>query len=391
MSIFRSLVDDVRGTLGGASEGLNDGFRAVIDGFANASNLPRIGGGNAPPPRIAGSWGAAAPPRIGGFGPPIVGGAFAPALPQRAKPPVPTTPTGAGGGGGAANAAGLGSSQWADLINEEAAKYGDAPELAEVAQAVAELESGGKADAQGVVVTQGAYAGQRAQGLMQIMPGNYPGVNLLDPRTNVQKGLEMLYARYKRYGNWDSAVAAYFGAIDANGRPTSATDDNGTSGLDYIAIVNKHRQAIRAARGAGRGGGTYTTQTGIKNLDTAIATLQGTPYTHGGIRNSGNPRDGMDCSSFAGWALGMDRNLWNAQTQYDNTTRVGFEQMQVGDLVFFQGTTNNDPSARPVTHVGVYLGGGKMIHTGGSPGLTVVDLNTDYWRSHYYGSGRVRR
>lgn len=160
----------------------------------------------------------------------------------------------------AANAMGMGSSAYANMLNEEAAKYKDAPELAEVAQAVMELESQGRPDAQGVVVTKGPYAGQRAQGLMQIMPGNYPGVNLLDPRTNVQKGLEMLYERYKKYGNWDSAVASYFGAVDSQGRPTTEADDNETTGIEYVTIVSQHRTKIRNTRAAASGGGTTPPQ-----------------------------------------------------------------------------------------------------------------------------------
>lgn len=143
---------------------------------------------------------------------------------------------------------GLGSSAYASKINAEAAKYKDAPELAEVVQAVMELESRGNPKAQGVVVTSGAYQGQRAQGLMQIMPGNYPNVNLMDVDTNIRFGTQMLYDRYKRYGNWDSAVASYLGAVDEQGKPTALADDNGTSGIAYAAIVNKNRAAIRQAR-----------------------------------------------------------------------------------------------------------------------------------------------
>jgi len=160
-----------------------------------------------------------------------------------------------GPGTAAANATGLGSARWATLINQEAGRYSDAPNIAEVAQAVMELESRGNEKAQGVVVTQGAYKGQQAQGLMQIMPGNYPGVNLMDPKTNVQKGLEMLYQRYKQYGDWDKAVASYFGAIDGDGNITTEADDNGTTGIEYVTVVNKHRSAIRAASASQSGVG----------------------------------------------------------------------------------------------------------------------------------------
>lgn len=290
--------------------------------------------------------------------------------------------SGTGKGGGAASASGLGTARWADLINEEAARYGDAPDLAEVAQAVAELESSGEANAQGVVVTSGPYAGQRAQGLMQIMPGNYPGANLLDPRTNVQKGLEMLYSRYKQYGDWDKAVAAYFGAIDGAGNITGAQDDNGTGGYSYVATVNQHRATIRGARQQAPSG----------DAGAAIQTAQryrGLAYTNEGIRVTGNPADGFDCSSLVGYMFNLPRNLWNAQTLHDTQQQVSADQLQVGDLIYFAGTNPDDPSAKPVSHVGVYLGGGRMINAQ-TNGVQEANLSDPYWAAHVYGYGRVR-
>ena len=122
-------------------------------------------------------------------------------------------------------------------------------------------------------------------------------------------------------------------------------------------------------------------------------TFTGVDYTFGGIRNSGNPRDGMDCSSFTGYILGLDRNLWNAQTQYDSTTRVEKGQMQEGDLIFFAdpAVAANDPSAKPVTHVGIYVGNGQMMHTGTpGTGVTTVSLDDPYYQRYWHGAGRVK-
>lgn len=117
--------------------------------------------------------------------------------------------------------------------------------------------------------------------------------------------------------------------------------------------------------------------------------FMGIPYTNGGIRNTGNPLDGMDCSSFVGYVMGIPRGQWNAQIQFDTTRRVGQNEAKAGDLIFFKNTNLNDASARPVSHVGIYLGNGKMIHTGGDGGVMIVDLNTDYWKSHFHGYGRM--
>ena len=43
----------------------------------------------------------------------------------------------------------------------------------------------------------------------------------------------------------------------------------------------------------------------------------------------------------------------NAASQYASTSRVNRDQLRPGDLVFFYS---------PISHVGVYIGGGRMIH-----------------------------
>lgn len=224
--------------------------------------------------------------------------------------------TGSAGAGGGATGAGLGSDQWVDKINQYAAEYGDVPDLAEVVQAVMELESKGRANAQGVVVSSGPYAGQRAQGLMQIMPGNYPGVNLLDPDTNIRLGIEMLVERYRRYGNWDSAVAAYLGAVDAQGRPTAVTDDNGTSGIEYAQIVNEYRRQIQAARAArpptasvGSGGMEALFGGALPPGLTVTQGMERTPYSTGpgaAVYDYGT-EFGLDGDTHTGWDIAVPR------------------------------------------------------------------------------------
>ena len=59
-------------------------------------------------------------------------------------------------------------------------------------------------------------------------------------------------------------------------------------------------------------------------------------------------------------------------------------EAQPGDLVFFAGTYI---SSEPVTHVGLYLGGNKMLHCGDPIGY--ADLDASYWRSHFYAFGRL--
>ena len=55
-----------------------------------------------------------------------------------------------------------------------------------------------------------------------------------------------------------------------------------------------------------------------------------------------------------------------------------------GDLVFFTKTYACDG---PVSHVGIYVGGGMMIHAGDP--IKYASINTSYWQEHFYAFGRL--
>ena len=78
-----------------------------------------------------------------------------------------------------------------------------------------------------------------------------------------------------------------------------------------------------------------------------------------------------------------------AQQQYDATARVARDQLQPGDLVFF---ANTYPSAEPITHVGIYVGDGRMINAPTrATSIREMPVFTGFWGAHYAGAGRVGR
>jgi hypothetical protein len=98
------------------------------------------------------------------------------------------------------------------------------------------VESGGQADA--TSPDNGAGLG-RALGLMQVLQGAFAaGENGYDPETNIRVGTRILREKLNTFGGrLESGLAAYFGAVDSIGNPTSGSDLTGTTGVQYVAEV----------------------------------------------------------------------------------------------------------------------------------------------------------
>ena len=99
----------------------------------------------------------------------------------------------------------------------------------------------------------------------------------------------------------------------------------------------------------------------------------------------------FDCSGFIHWVftnagIGWTHGRTTAQGYFNMSTPVSAENARSGDLVFFHGTH----SGAFITHVGIYIGNGQMIHTGGNPaGVEFVNINSPFWQRHFHAFGRV--
>jgi cell wall-associated NlpC family hydrolase len=110
----------------------------------------------------------------------------------------------------------------------------------------------------------------------------------------------------------------------------------------------------------------------------------GFPYVWGGS----TPDTGFDCSGFVCWVVNQsgagDVGRTTAQGLYDYCTPVSASDAKPGDLLFFTGTYN---SVGAVSHVAIYVGGGMAIQAGNP--IQYANINTPYWRSHFYAYGRL--
>jgi len=115
---------------------------------------------------------------------------------------------------------------------------------------------------------------------------------------------------------------------------------------------------------------------------TAIGFL-GVPYRRGG----NTAESGFDCSGFV-------RAMYNqtvghllprrAEEQAAATEKIDRSELKPGDLVFF------NTMRRTFSHVGIYVGEGKFIHsprTGAQ--VRVEDMNGSYWQRRFDGARRV--
>jgi len=113
----------------------------------------------------------------------------------------------------------------------------------------------------------------------------------------------------------------------------------------------------------------------------------GLPYVWGGSK----PSTGFDCSGFVCWVLNhsgaANVGRTNARGLYKKSTVVSRENARSGDLIFFTGARAAE-IGHPVTHVGINVGNGMMLHCAGN-GVEYKSINTKYYKSHFYAFGRL--
>ena len=132
------------------------------------------------------------------------------------------------------------------------------------------------------------------------------------------------------------------------------------------------------------GGAAYGSET-FQKLMTEAKKYIGMPYVFGGS----TPQTSFDCSGFICWVYTQSGvcNLprMTAYGIYLRCTPISASQAQPGDLVFFANTYACD---EPISHIGIYVGNGKMLHCGNPIGY--AELSNSYWKSHMYGFARPK-
>lgn len=117
-------------------------------------------------------------------------------------------------------------------------------------------------------------------------------------------------------------------------------------------------------------------------VDNALGLL-GVRYRRGGS----TAETGFDCSGFVKAVYAQTLGLVlprRAEQQAAVTQKIDQSELQPGDLVFF------NTMRRAFSHVGMYIGDGKFVHSPRSgEAVRVEEMDQSYWRRRFNGARRV--
>jgi len=107
--------------------------------------------------------------------------------------------------------------------------------------------------------------------------------------------------------------------------------------------------------------------------------LLGTPYKWGGS----SVEQGFDCSSLLVYLFKTEANIQLPRTtaamHRSTAASVKRDALRPGDAVFFKGNGRGQ-----VSHVGLYIGEGKFIHSPRTGKNVRIDsLSNNYWKRNY--------
>jgi len=166
-------------------------------------------------------------------------------------------------------------------------------------------------------------------------------------------------------------------ALGAHAAPNNAAHDE----LDLLLI---QRGVVKAVADVGQKVGTVGQNVGSQASELVVNAMGylGVPY-----RRGGTGIQGFDCSGFVQAMYENSLGLvlpHNAKAQAAATDKIDKTELQPGDLVFF------NTLRRAFSHVGIYVGEGKFIHSPRPGGeVRIEDMRESYWVKRFNGARRV--
>ncbi len=155
-------------------------------------------------------------------------------------------------------------------------------------------------------------------------------------------------------------------------KTTSKTTEEKNTQSTQNTVTEEKNEAVTTSNSTGEAIASFAKQ------------YVGYTYTYGGT----TPSTGFDCSGFAYYvynSCGVSLNR-SCSVQASSGTAVSKENLQAGDLIFFNNGTNGT-----IGHVGIYIGDGKIVHAKNSNSGVVIDsiYGGGYYDTYYYSARRI--
>jgi cell wall-associated NlpC family hydrolase len=118
-------------------------------------------------------------------------------------------------------------------------------------------------------------------------------------------------------------------------------------------------------------------------LATRAVEMLGIRYKYG----SNSPEHGLDCSGLVQYVF---KDAWGKELPRTSAEisrageRIDVKELQPGDLVFY------NTLRRGFSHVGIYLGDNKFIHSPSAGGkVRIESMDLSYWKKRFNGARRI--
>ena len=180
------------------------------------------------------------------------------------------------------------------------------------------------------------------------------------------------------------------GKLEYKEKVTVLSTSNGWSKINYNGktgyVDSSYLQStVPDSNGNNANNNNNTVSTKANEVIAYAKTLLGKPYVWGA-----QGPNSFDCSGFTYYVFKNKAGIVlprtsSAQSKYG--TYVSKSNLKAGDLVFFDTNGANDGN---VSHVGMYIGNGQMIHASyGQKKIVIANFNDSYYQKAYVNARRV--
>ena len=163
---------------------------------------------------------------------------------------------------------------------------------------------------------------------------------------------------------------------------------NGWSKINYSGstgyVSSQYLQSTKPSSSSSSNSGSTSVSSSASSVIAYAKTLLGKPYVWGA-----QGPNSFDCSGFTYYVFKNKAGIVlprtsSAQSKYG--TSVSWSNLKAGDLMFFDTNGANNG----LSHVGLYIGNGQMIHASSSQRkIVITSVNTSYYKNAFVNARRV--